>query len=84
MEKKKKEVYSSHTENGSISVLGKKMAINTEAFIHSATTQMKAQKAPGEQSRERHKTREPAELSGGARERWMYSHSSPIYLHRRY
>lgn len=54
------------------------MAINTEAFIQSATMQMKAQNAPAEHSRA------PRELSGGARERWLYSDLSTIYLHSSY
>lgn len=60
------------------------MAVNTEAFIQSATMQMKAQNAPGEQSWEQQKTREPTELSVGARERWLYSDLSAIYLHSSY
>lgn len=60
------------------------MAINTEAFIQSATMQMKAQSAPGEQSWERQKTRETKELSGGARELWLHSDLCNIYFHSSY
>lgn len=60
------------------------MTINTEAFILSATMQMKAHNAPGEQTREWQKTREPIELSGGARECRLYSDLSTIYLRGSY
>lgn len=74
LEKKGKRILTLLCRDGSIRAKKKKMGINIEAFIQSATMQMKAQNAPGEQNREQRYTREPPEQSGGVGEGWLHSH----------